>query len=104
MVCGARIQVKSESKERDTSMVRRIAEDKRILPLEANYYVFVTVADIQRPQLRGWVSKDQLCDPRYAKRRPAWKGAHHNQEIKKSRLEPMCRLRAILLSRDRGRG
>jgi hypothetical protein len=98
---GVTIDVKGEAAERDICMIRRITDRKRVMPFPAKVYVIVTVADIHKPLLRGWITRENLRNPEYARRRPAKKGAHHNQEFFKNRLEPMSRLRTLLL--DQGK-
>jgi hypothetical protein len=96
---GVTIDVKGEAADRDISMIRRVSDRKRIVPFPAKIYVIVTVVNPYKPLLRGWITRENLRNPKYAHRRPAKKGAHHNQELFKNRLEPMSRLRTLLLDK-----
>lgn len=98
-VFGCKLEVKSETYQRDHVLIRRAGpkgdNGARLIPLASDYYVSACVADVKRPLLNGWIGRTALIE--CAKRgRGHPRSGHTNTEIPKNRLLPMSQLQAEL--------
>lgn len=90
-ICGVTYQVKTSQKIYPTCLIRRVSEQKRLLSLVADRFVFCAWSPGDSGcWLRGWCDQETVIEN--GKLRPSKRGNWHNTELDHCRLLPMSDL------------
>lgn len=88
-VFGVRIEVKTRVKGRHY-LVRRLDEQKKIKPLNADLYVSSKFVSEREVHLLGWMWRRELTE--FSRFEPSTRAGHWNLNIDETRLHPMSDL------------
>jgi hypothetical protein len=94
VVYGLSIDTKGETRNRPFSLVRRVTDRKRLAPLAADVYAFMTTEDPYGILFQGWLARSELRQK--AVQRPARRGKHFNLEVEKRFLESPRQLQELI--------